>query len=394
MFIGFVYRLRDAGVKVGVTETVALADALARGVHGHTLDGFYYVARAILVHHEGHLDAFDQAFLAEFTGADGQLPALSEELLEWLDETRRATRIADDQQAPSAEQIAEWRALLEARLAEQTERHDGGNYWIGTGGSSPHGQGGSAAAGLSTGSSGGGRSAVRIADARAYRGYRSDVTLDIRQFEVALRRLRAFVREGAALELDMDNTIDATARNAGDIEVVTRAPRRPDTHVILMADVGGSMTPYAHLVSQLFSATKKSTHFKDLQTYYFHNCPYGKVFETERFTEPVWLPDLLRRFPPHYKLIMVGDAYMADYELHMRTPAAPDDTEGVSGLGWLRMLREHFSQSVWLNPEHSSRWQGTSIADIGGVFDMYPMSVDGLTEAMAALNRGIRHTTG
>ena len=139
MFIGFVYRLRDAGVKVGVTETVALADALARGVHGHTLDGFYYVARAILIHHEGHLDAFDQAFLAEFTGADGQLPALSEELLEWLDETRRATQIADDQQAPSAEQIAEWRALLEARLAEQTERHDGGNYWIGTGGSSPHG---------------------------------------------------------------------------------------------------------------------------------------------------------------------------------------------------------------------------------------------------------------
>ncbi len=392
MFVGLIYRLRAMGVPVGVTEAVALADAMVKGVHASTLDGFYYAARAILIHHEGHLDAFDRAFLAEFTGADGELPALSEEVRQWLDQARSEAHIDPDQQTPTEEQIAEWRRLFAQRLAEQTERHDGGNYWIGTGGSSPHGQAGTAAAGLSTGSSGGGRSAINVADARAYQGYRSDLTLDIRQFEVALRRLRAFVREGAEDELDMERTIDQTARNAGDIEVVTRARRRPDTHVILMVDVGGSMYPYSTLISQLFSATKKATHFKDLQTFYFHNCVYGKVWDTERFEEPIWVHDLERRYPGNYQLILVGDALMADYELHMPSAASPTDRRGVSGLEWLRRLREHYPRSVWLNPEHATRWRGTTIEQIADVFEMYPMTVDGLAEAMAQLNRGARHT--
>lgn len=405
MFLGLVYRLRDLGVPVGVTEAVALAEALGAGLHGSSLDGFYYTARAILIHHEGHLDAYDRAFAAEFAGADGTMPGLTDELRTWLDQSRREAGIPDDQQAPTAEQIAQWRELFEQRLADQTERHDGGDHWIGTGGTSPHGQAGAADAGLSTGSSGGGRAAIRIADARAYQGYRSDLTLDIRQFEVALRRLRAYVREGAEVELDMERTIDATARNAGDIEVVTRAPRRPDTHVIVMVDVGGSMYPYAQLISQLFSATRKATHFKDLQTFYFHNCVYGKVYDTDRFTDPIWLHDVMRRFGGNYQLIMVGDALMGDYELHMRSAAGPSPAAagltgvpgwggvpGVSGLEWLRILRQHYPRSVWLNPEHPTRWRGTTIEQIADVFDMHPMTVDGLTEAMAALNRGTKHT--
>lgn len=389
MFIGLIYRLRELGVPVGISEAVTLGQALMLGIHQQTVTGYYHTARSVLVHREAHLDAFDRAFLAEYAGlTDAQV---TEQLREWLDEARREAQIPPDQQdPPTAEQVEQWRRLFEQRLAEQTSRHTGGNHWIGTGGTSPHGQAGQAAAGLSTGSSGGGRAAIRIADARAYRGYRSDITLDIRQFEVALRRLRTFVREGALSELDIDLTIDATARNAGDIEVVTRPPRRPDTHVLLLIDVGGSMYPYSSLISHLFSATKKATHFKELRTYYFHNCPYGKVYETDHFADPVALRDLMRRFDPKYKLILVGDALMADYELHMRARTSATDHVGTSGLEWLRVLRDHFDQSVWLNPEPPGRWRGTTIEQIAEVFQMFPMTVEGLTDAMAALNRGIR----
>lgn len=402
MFISFIYRLRTLGVPVGVAEALTLADAVGQGLHDSTLDGFYHVARAVLIHHEGHLDAFDQAFAAEFKGVEMIDPKLSEELQRWLDEAEsereRQRRLAleapgsaiDESPQLTAEQIQELRRRFAERMKEQTERHDGGGYWIGTGGTSPFGQGGQAAAGLSTGSTGGGRAAVRIADARRYRPYRSDVMLDIRQFEIALRRLRAFVREGADVELDIDRTIDATAANVGDIEIVTRPPSRPDTHVVLMIDVGGSMFPYSTLMSQLFSATKKATHFRDLRTYYFHNCVYGQVYETDRFTDPVWVPDLTRQLAGHYKLIMVGDAFMAPYELYMGSPSAPGETAVVTGIQWLEMLARHFPHHVWLNPEPESAWPGTTIEEIGRVFRMFPMTIEGLTDAMSLLNRGAK----
>ena len=150
--------------------------------------------------------------------------------------------------------------------------------------------------------------------------------------------------------MDIDRTIDATARNAGEIEVVVRPPSRPDTHVILMIDVGGSMFPYSQLMSQLFSAAKKATHFKELRTYYFHNCVYGQVYETDRFTDPKWVSDVMRECDSKYKLIMVGDAYMAPYELLHRTPSTPDGGAMMSGLEWLALLKDHYPQSVWLNP--------------------------------------------
>ena len=384
MFLPLLYRLRAERVPVGTTEALALGRALAEGAHRNSVTGYYHVARAILIHHEGHLDAFDRAFAAEYRG----VLALSDEMREWLDEVaERGERAGAEDGLPDLDELL---AEFQKRLAEQTEKHDGGPYWIGTGGTSPFGQGGSAAGGLSTGSSGGGRAAIQVADARRYRGYRSDVTLDIRQLEVALRRLRAFVRDGAADELDIDATIDATARNAGEIEVVTRPPSRPNTHVVLMIDVGGSMYPYTELMSQLFSATKKATHFKELRTHYFHNCVYGQVYGTTAFAEPVTIPDLMRQCASHYKLIMVGDALMAPYELHMGGNWSPDGPDGVSGIGWLQILDEHFTDAVWLNPEPEIAWQGTTIQDIGEVLPMFPLTVDGLTEAMALLNRGVR----
>lgn len=387
MFLSLVYRLREMGVPVGSQESVALAQALGAGLHDNSPVGFYHTARALLIHHEGHLDAFDRAFLAEYAGITGDYP-VKEELLEWLAAT--AEGVPPDLQFPEldAEQIDELKREFERRLAEQKERHDGGNYWIGTRGSSPFGNSGTPRPGIRVGGSGGNRSAVQVADARRYAGYRGDVTLDTRQLEVALRRLRAFVREGAHEELDVERTIDETARNAGEIEIVTRPPSRPDTHVILMVDVGGSMFPYSQLMSRLFSAAKRATHFKELRTYHFHNVVYGRVYGTERFTEPAWVQDLVRECAGHYKLIMVGDALMAPYELFSRAPGHPGDSEGLSGLEWLQVLADHFRDSVWLNPESESRWTGTTIEEIGRVFPMYPMSVDGLTGAMARLNRG------
>lgn len=379
MFLPLLYRLRSMGVPVGTTEALALGRALEAGVHGNSVSGYYHVARSLLVHHEGHLDAFDRAFAAEYRG----ILAVSKEMAEWLDSVE-ARRDSVEEQLPDLDELLK---QYQQRLQEQSERHDGGAYWIGTGGVSPFGQGGYAAGGLTTGSSGGGRAALHLADARRYKGYRSDITLDIRQLELALRRLRAFVREGSELELDVAATIDATARNAGDIEVITRPPSRPDTHLILMIDVGGSMYPYMELMSQLFSATQKATHFKELRTYYFHNCVYGQVYGTTAFDEPLGVPDLLRQCGSHYKLIMVGDAYMAPYELHLGGPWAPHDAAHISGLGWLGMLREHFTNTVWLNPEPLSRWRGTTIEDIGTVMPMFPLTLDGLSEAMTLLNR-------
>ena len=393
MFIGFIYRLRELGVPVGVGEAVTLAEAMSHGLHDQKLDGFYYLARSILIHHEGHLDAFDQAFSAEFKGGEFDAAQLTDELRKWLDEAAKEFGKREQQEVEfseflSEEEIEALRRKFEERLKEQKERHDGGNYWIGTSGTSQFGQQGFSRQGLSTSSGGGGRAAINIADARHYRGYRSDLSLDIRQFEVALRRLRAFVREGAQEELDTERTIDATAANAGDIEIVTRAPSKPNTHVILMIDVGGSMFPYSQLMSRLFSATKKATHFKDLRTYYFHNLIYGQVYATDQFTEPMWLHDLMRECGSHYKLIIVGDAYMAPYELWHSSAYSATDHSRVTGLEWLQLMSDHFRQSVWLNPEPVARWKGSTIEEINSVIEMYPMTVDGLTEAMAKLNRG------
>src|SRR5690606_7310978 len=222
----------------------------------------------------------------------------------------------EERAAIEALDIEEVLRRFEERLKEQTERHDGGNRWIGTGGTSPFGTGGFNPSGISVGGpGGGGKGAMGNADARRYAPYRSDLVLDTRQIQVALRKLRAFAREGAEVELDVEGTIDATAKNAGELEVVVRPPRRPTTRVVLMMDVGGSMVPYADPGSQLSSPAKKATHWKELRTYYFHNCVYGRVYKTEAMLDPVPVRDVLAECGPHHKLVLVGDAMMAPYEL-------------------------------------------------------------------------------
>ena len=390
LVVPFLYALRSRGVPVGAQEAVALAEALGHGLHNSSLDRFYHVARAVMVHSERHLDAFDQAFSAHFRGVDVPAAAIHDELLEWLKQAAgQRPELTDEERALfDAMDPEEIERLLRERLENQKERHDGGSRHIGTGGKSPFGHSGAARQGIRIGGKGGGRSAIRVADARLYQGYREDLVLDVRQMQVALRKLRAFNREGGERELDIEGTIDATASNAGELEVITRPPRRPDTRLILLMDVGGSMDPYAHLVSRLFSAAKKSTHFKELHTYYFHNCVYGRVYGSENFDQPKLVPDLLHECGPHFKLVLVGDALMAPYEL--MAEGGFRDIEGderTSGLAWLMRLREHFHRSVWLNPEPKRMWRGNTIETLAEVYPMFPLTLEGLGEGMSHLVR-------
>lgn len=389
MFIEFLYELRKRKIPVGAQEAVALAEALSKGLHDASLDGFYDVARCLLVHSEAHLDDFDLVFASYFKGIPLEAKKIAEELLEWLKDPKPMRALSDEEKsAIEALDLEEVLRRFEERLREQKERHDGGNRWIGTGGTSPFGRGGENPSGIQVGAPGGGRGgAMKTADARKYKPYRSDLLLDIRQIEVALRKLRLFHREGAQVELDVEGTIDATAKNAGELEVVVRAPRRPNTRVLLLMDVGGSMDPYAHLVSQLFSAAKRATHFRELRTYYFHNCVYGRVYKTEGFQEAVTVNELLAAAGKHWKLVLVGDASMAPYEL--LGAAGYGDTR-VPGIAWLMALREHFDRSVWLNPDGPSIQPHPTVDAIKSVFPMFPLTLEGLGSAVAELVRGGR----
>jgi uncharacterized protein len=394
VLVSFLYELRRRKIPVGTHEAIALAQALARGLHESSLDGFYFTARALLVHSERHLDDFDLAFAAHFRGARADAEQLAERLLEWLSDPRTLAELGEiGREAIERLELDELRRRFEQRSREQRERHDGGNRWIGTGGTSPFGRGGRHPTGMSMGGGSGQPSALSTADARLYRPYRSDRVLDVRQIEVALRKLRALAREGRASELDVEGTIDRTGRNAGELEVVMRPPRRANTRVILMMDVGGSMDPHVELMSRLFSAAKRATHFRELRTYYFHNCVYGTVYRTEELERPLSVGELVRECGRHYKLVMVGDAAMASYELLGASGADDDDDARASGIACLGALRNHFERSVWLNPDPEIGWNHFTVNAIRNVFPMFPLTLDGLGEAVRELvgTRGRSH---
>jgi uncharacterized protein with von Willebrand factor type A (vWA) domain len=394
VLVPFLYELRKRKLRVGPTELRALARALLADLHESSLDGFYYVARALLVHSETDLDAYDEAFGAHFRGIESASKVVVAELEEWLKDPAKLLYLSEDQRALlQGLDLEELRRLFEERLRQQRERHEGGNRWIGTGGTSPFGSGGFHPTGLRVGSAGGGRSAIGVADARRYRPYRSDLVLDVRQIEVALRKLKSFVREGLEEELDIDASIDATAKNAGELEIVTRPPRRPNVRVILLMDVGGSMDPHIRLVSELFSAAKRATHFRELRCYYFHNAIYGQVFETERFRNPIPISQLINECEGHrYTLILVGDAAMHPGELFSDGPwyrAHGSSEERITALEWFHLLARHFPRHAWLNPDKPQYWYGT-VEEIRRVFRMFPLTLDGLGEAIGHLSRGVR----
>ncbi len=390
MFVEFLYELRERGVKAGPTEALGLAQALQLELHKGTLDGFYDVARALCVHREEDLDAFDRAFAHHFRGVPDEALGLAEELLQWLRDPAAKRELTELEKSMLEKlDIEEVRRRLRERLAEQRERHDRGNKWIGTGGTSPHGAGGTNPGGIRVGEGvPGGRGALETAGERRFKDLRSDVTLDTRQIELALRRLRAFVREGALDELDLPGTIAATSKNAGELELKLRPPRRSNLRVVLLLDVGGSMDPHAGVCERLFSAAKRATHFKELRTYYFHNCIYGRVYERGSLQKGLEVAQLLRECDPTWRLVIVGDASMSPWELQASGSRWDwKDESGAPGIAWLAQLAQHFPRSAWLNPEPAKAWYGTAEV-IRRVFPMYRLTLDGLTEAIAQLVRG------
>ena len=385
MFTDFFYTLKNRKVPVSITEWMTLMEALDKGLISD-LDDFYYLARSILVKSESYYDQYDVAFQEYFQGLEVP-PDIPEKILDWLkDPINRMTLNEKERALFDMMDFDELLREFEKRMAEQTEQHDGGGYWIGRGGRGPFGHSGSHPAGIRVGGESRGRGAIQIAQERRFRNYRSDLTLDVRQIKMALRRLRQLNRIGPEDELDLEETIDATAKNAGEIEMKWMRSRKNAVKVLLLMDVGGSMNPYAILCSRLFSAAHSSSHFKDFQFFYFHNCIYENLYQDMERQEEVSTEHLLRTLEPDYKVILVGDARMAVQELTERYGAIyyyqRNDTPGIV---WLKRVAEHFTHCVWLNPEELYLWNHPTVMLIGKLFPMFELTLDGLGEAVRKL---------
>ena len=314
MFIDFFYTLRKRKVPVSFTEWMTLMEAVAQG-HINDLDEFYFLARAILVKSEAYFDHYDIAFKEYFQGIEN-VEEITKQILEWLQNPAIRRTLTEEQFAQlKSLSLDELIKQLEDRIKKQNGVHNGGSKWIGTGGTSPFGHSGQNPAGIRIGGPGGGRHAIKIAEERRFRNYSNDLTLDVRQIKVALRGLRRLNRVGPLDELDIDETIDHTAKNVGELELVWRRQRKNNVKLLLLMDTGGSMDPYIQTCSQLFTAAHSSTHFKDFQYYYFHNCVYDDVYKDYYRGVKISTDYLLQTLEPDYKVVIVGDADMAPSEL-------------------------------------------------------------------------------
>lgn len=392
MFRPFLDALRREGVPVSLREWLDLMGAMQAGVAGWAVDDFYTVARAILVKDERHLDRYDRAFSAAFAGLDSvPIEALVSQTAlppEWLE--KLAEKLLTPEERAAIEGAGSFEALMEKlrqRLAEQQGRHQGGNKWIGTAGTSPFGAYGYNPEGVRIGQAESRhRRAVKVWDKREFRDFDDNVQLGTRNIKVALKRLRQWARHGAADELDLPATIRATADH-GYIDVQTRPERRNAVKVLLFLDVGGSMDDHIRVVDELFSACRSE--FRNLEHYYFHNCLYEAVWKDNRRrwdqTIPTW--DLLHRYGRDWKVIVVGDASMSPYEI-VAPGGANEHWNPEPGAVWLQRLAETWPDHVWLNPVPEQHWGYTqSIGMIGQIFEnrMLPLTLEGLTRAMKLL---------
>ena len=344
IFLPFFYRLRAHGLKVTPQQWLTLTEGLARGLHVSSLVGFYSLARGIMVRDESELDDFDLCFAAHFEGASFNVAEIEKEVWEWLESPVAPSAIDPEwRRVLDTVDVDLLRAEFEKRLAEQTERHDDGNHWIGTGGTSAFGHSGDHPGGLRVGGEHGAGTAVQVAAERRFQEHRKDLVLDTRQLGVALKKLRALERTGPVDELDVEDTIDRTAREGGELELVFKRPKENRLALVLAMDIGGSMWPFKEMVDTLFSAAHQARHFKHFDHVYFHNCIYERVYGNARFSEKIPLAEFFRRFDRETRLVLVGDAYMYPGEITDRFGAV-DWTERNErpGEDYLRRVREHF----------------------------------------------------
>lgn len=394
MFASFFYLLRQRGLDVSLNEWLTLLQGMEQGLHRSSLTGFYQLCRAVLVKSEAEYDRFDQVFLEFFKDVpwQGELP---EEVLQWLEHPKEdlgeTVRRLRDLGMPE-ESLEELLRCLEERLKEQTEEHNGGNYWVGTQGRTPWGNSGWHPGGIRIGGQGRHRTAMTVAGERKYRDFRKDNTLDTRQFQMAFRLLRQLSVQADSSEkvLDVDGTIRDTCDNAGTLKVRYKNPRKNAVKVLLLMDSGGSMDYYASLCSMLFQAATKSNNFKELHTYYFHNCVYSEVYTHPglRWDSVVPTEWLLQNYDASYKVIIVGDGAMSPYELREPRYDWEKRTYGDSGLAWLERLRRHYPYLIWLNPEpmpaRPDYWSQTHW-QLAQIFHMYDLSAEGLEQGMKRL---------
>jgi len=390
MLIPFFFMLRDGGMKTSITELLVLLEAMKKGVAGHNVDDFYYLARATLVKDESQFDRFDRIFGAYFKGLENSLADLFQEIPdEWL---RAQTELMlTDEERAQIEAMGGFEELMRAlqeRLAEQDERHEGGNKWIGTGGTSPFGAYGFNPEGIRMGQAGSrNRSAVKVWDKRQYRNLDDSLELGTRNIKVALRRLRKFAREGAADQLDLDDTIDKTARNGGMLDIRMVPEKHNAVKVLLCLDIGGSMDDHVRICEELFSAARSE--FKHLEYFYFHNFIYESLWKDNRrrHSEKTSLLDLTHKYSSDYKLVLVGDATMSPYEI-VYAGGSVEHWNEEPGAVWIKRLLNTYSKAIWLNPEPRARWDYTpSIKMTRELMDdrMYPLSIAGLDEGIKSL---------
>ena len=394
MFLDFFYLLRTRGLAVSLNEWLALLEALDRGLCESSLLNFYHLCRSVLIKSESDYDKFDMVFAEYFQCIEFESD-LPEEFWQWLHKDIRVRDIDDKTMLDDCLlELEELMQRFRERIEEQKERHDGGNYWIGTGGTSTMGHSGYHERGIRTGGESRHKTAVQVAGERHFRDFRQDNVLDIRNFQMALRKLRQYSSrvEGAKTELDIDETIDETCDNAGNLKLVFKKPRKNTVKLLLLFDSDGSMLPYGELCSQLFQAVSKSNHFKDIRVYYFHNCVYDYLYTTPRCRRGDWISTrwALNALDSEYKVIFVGDAAMAPSELMSRGGNA---TIGLfneePGVEWLTKFQKRFKKVIWLNPIRERDWTYTygrhTLYQVKDMFPMFELTIDGLEKGIKKL---------
>ena len=390
MLIPFFYMLREGGMKTSITELLTLLEAMEKGVAGQSVEDFYFLSRATLVKDESKLDLFDRIFGAYFQGAEDNFRDLLADVPEeWL--RRQSELILSEEERARIESLGGFEELMEAlrkRLEEQEDRHEGGSKWIGTGGTSPFGAYGYNPEGVRIGQQGSrNRSAVKVWDRREYRNLDDSVELGTRNIKVALRRLRKFAREGAADQLDLEDTIDKTARNAGLLDIRMVPERHNAVKVLLCLDIGGSMDDHIRVCEELFSASRSE--FKHLEYFYFHNFIYESLWKDNRRRHAERIPtlDITHKYGSDYKLVFVGDATMSPYEI-VYPGGSVEHWNDEAGSVWIQRLLNTYPKAIWLNPEPRQRWDYTpSVKLVREIMDdrMYPLTVAGLDEGMRVL---------
>ena len=391
MLFTFFLTLRAAGLKPSLSEFLMLLEALSKHLAIFSMDDFYHLSRATLVKDETQYDRFDRAFAAYFKGVESLYEEVAGEIPdEWL--KAMAQKVLSDEEKAKIQAMGGLDKLMETlrqRLEEQKERHQGGNKWVGTGGTSPFGNSGFNPEGVRIGGSGGQKSAVKVWDKREFRNLDDSIELGTRNIKVALRRLRKFAREGAADVLDIDDTIRSTARNAGWLDIKMVPERHNAVKVLLFLDVGGSMDPHVKVCEELFSAAK--TEFKHLEYFYFHNFIYESVWKdnSRRHAEKIPLYDVLHKFTPDYKVIFIGDATMSPYEI-LQPGGSVEHWNEEAGATWMKRLMDVYPRMVWLNPEADQRWEYTPSIQVAqeliGKDRMFSLTLSGLDKAMRRLS--------